>query len=465
MTTINSALTQSNLISARDTSQSKVNEGELSTFDRLRGSTYSDEQGSSRMEPPPPHPTSSAGGSGSSGADNASSVAGSTPASHGVYPNESGSGAVVVNGNTISWPDDGWYEVQSATSYNTMSEGGQSADLPSGVYNVINHTTGERFENVHVGPDVNIGPDVHPLYELPDMSGFPGPASLLTKDVKESAENTDPVTTTVTTLGGDVEITVTPGKDWGDIMLGATVWGTGAAATTAAATGPGAPLAAPVAGGTVAAGIVVDNVDIDVSVTPNIFSTTLNALATAFNALNPFTPNPSSTNTPLPPVTTTTVTDNGDGTSSESSTTHHGDGSSTTVTDNGDGSTSVTQSKPDTSSTNSPMTNTTTTVDEQGTVVGTSTTVTSPTGMTIGPAGTNGVDYGDEDPVTSSFEEEGPTPEEAAAGAGKPTTVSPSANQNTDNDSNSHGSGGGGSSGGGANTGTGNETSSNPHTL
>ena len=61
------------------------------------------------------------------------------------------SDGVNVEGNKISWPDDGWYEVQSASSYNTMSQGGRSATMPNGVYTVINHTTGERFEGVEVG--------------------------------------------------------------------------------------------------------------------------------------------------------------------------------------------------------------------------------------------------------------------------------------------------------------------------
>ena len=64
--------------------------------------------------------------------------------------NSTNEGGVSVDGNRISWPDDGWYEVQSATSYNTMSEGGTSASVPNGTYNVINHTTGERFKNIEV---------------------------------------------------------------------------------------------------------------------------------------------------------------------------------------------------------------------------------------------------------------------------------------------------------------------------
>ena len=43
--------------------------------------------------------------------------------------------------------------MQYAASGNTISEGGQSASVGPGTYNVINHTTGERFENIAIGQD------------------------------------------------------------------------------------------------------------------------------------------------------------------------------------------------------------------------------------------------------------------------------------------------------------------------
>ena len=60
---------------------------------------------------------------------------------------------IKVAGNTISWASNGWHEVQYAASGNTISEGGQSASVGPGTYNVINHTTGERFENITIGQD------------------------------------------------------------------------------------------------------------------------------------------------------------------------------------------------------------------------------------------------------------------------------------------------------------------------
>jgi len=56
-----------------------------------------------------------------------------------------------VSGNTITWPDDGWYQVQDADTYRSVCGGGSSCSVEPGNYIVINHTTGERFENIQVG--------------------------------------------------------------------------------------------------------------------------------------------------------------------------------------------------------------------------------------------------------------------------------------------------------------------------
>ena len=62
-----------------------------------------------------------------------------------------------VSGNTVTWPSDGWYQVQRADTFETVCEGIESSDssvsggnciIDSGSYIVINHTSGERFENV-----------------------------------------------------------------------------------------------------------------------------------------------------------------------------------------------------------------------------------------------------------------------------------------------------------------------------
>lgn len=56
----------------------------------------------------------------------------------------------VVDGNVISWPDDGWYQVQSADDFNSICEGQTFCEVAVGQYIVINHTTGERFPDIVV---------------------------------------------------------------------------------------------------------------------------------------------------------------------------------------------------------------------------------------------------------------------------------------------------------------------------
>lgn len=63
------------------------------------------------------------------------------------------SAAPVVTGNTISWPDDGWYQVQDSSDYSQVCAGVESCTVDPGTYIVINHTSGQRFENIEVGGD------------------------------------------------------------------------------------------------------------------------------------------------------------------------------------------------------------------------------------------------------------------------------------------------------------------------
>ena len=71
------------------------------------------------------------------------------------------SAAIVVLGNTISWPDNGWYQVQNADTFENVCEGGRSCSVAAGNYVVINHTSAERFEDIRVMPiqtnSTNIG--------------------------------------------------------------------------------------------------------------------------------------------------------------------------------------------------------------------------------------------------------------------------------------------------------------------
>lgn len=56
-----------------------------------------------------------------------------------------------VQGNTVLLPDDGWYQVQDSSSYESICEGQRSCTVPAGTYHVINLTSGQRFESIVVG--------------------------------------------------------------------------------------------------------------------------------------------------------------------------------------------------------------------------------------------------------------------------------------------------------------------------
>lgn len=60
------------------------------------------------------------------------------------------SGSIVVEGSTISWSDSGWYQIQNSTDFTTVCEGENFCELPHGSYIVINHSTGERWEDIVV---------------------------------------------------------------------------------------------------------------------------------------------------------------------------------------------------------------------------------------------------------------------------------------------------------------------------
>lgn len=82
-----------------------------------------------------------------------------------------------VSGNTISWPDDGWYQVQDAADYTSVCEGSTSCDVSAGEYIVINHTTGERFKNIVVGDSLSSGGSGN---SATGCGGLPSHAELLT---------------------------------------------------------------------------------------------------------------------------------------------------------------------------------------------------------------------------------------------------------------------------------------------
>jgi len=57
---------------------------------------------------------------------------------------------IFVNGNTIQWPSNGWYQVQNLTTLEPICEGGTHCVVDAGTYRVINLSSGSRTE-VRVG--------------------------------------------------------------------------------------------------------------------------------------------------------------------------------------------------------------------------------------------------------------------------------------------------------------------------
>ena len=68
--------------------------------------------------------------------------------------------AVQVSGSVISWTGAGYWQVQTIEPYESVCEGSDisSCDVAPGEYNVINLTTGRRFENVLIGSVGNDAP-------------------------------------------------------------------------------------------------------------------------------------------------------------------------------------------------------------------------------------------------------------------------------------------------------------------
>jgi len=58
-----------------------------------------------------------------------------------------------VVGNEITWSEDGWYQVQRMDTFESVCESGSFCVVDDGTYIVINHTTGQRFENIIVSGD------------------------------------------------------------------------------------------------------------------------------------------------------------------------------------------------------------------------------------------------------------------------------------------------------------------------
>ena len=62
----------------------------------------------------------------------------------------SANSTISVNNQVISWPDNGWYQVLNANDFTEVCGGGSQCSVSTGTYVVINHSSGERFENIVV---------------------------------------------------------------------------------------------------------------------------------------------------------------------------------------------------------------------------------------------------------------------------------------------------------------------------
>lgn len=86
-----------------------------------------------------------------------------------------GTNNISVTDNLIEWPDNGWYQVLNANDYTEVCAGDSFCAVESGTYIVINHTTGDRYEDVKVGsptrPDVPPQTDVPPQPDVPPLTG------------------------------------------------------------------------------------------------------------------------------------------------------------------------------------------------------------------------------------------------------------------------------------------------------
>ncbi len=108
--------------------------------------------------------------------------------------------APTVNGLTISWPDDGYYQVQRSSDFSSICEGTSECTVSAGEYIVINHTTGQRFEQILVTGSVDTDPTDFQIdgnrFIFPEGDWF----QVQTADTFESVCN------------GDLECTVDSGR-------------------------------------------------------------------------------------------------------------------------------------------------------------------------------------------------------------------------------------------------------------
>lgn len=130
---------------------------------------------------------------------------------------------ITVSGDVISWPDNGWYQVQAATTYASMCEGGVSCRVPGGTYSVINHTTGERWDNVSVDEQVASETEVSFDITVPAYVSNALQVKLQWGDIHTTASWINDESWSVTEslpINTENDLTVTFSDDNGAIILG-----------------------------------------------------------------------------------------------------------------------------------------------------------------------------------------------------------------------------------------------------
>ena len=311
-----------------------------------------------------------------------------------------------VDGNQLSLPDDGWYEVQNATTYQTIFEGRRSTALPTGTYNIINHTTGEKFRDISIGIDKG-----HDQISVDRQNDLLASELLdqLSNNLQPQVPEEIPAPNTTQPTAGD---------DWGDVIQDVVVQGLIGGAAGGATGGAVNALIWFSAGA--ASAIYNSTETIDGGTKPNDVV------------------NETSNYNPISNVTTTTQLY--EDSTYVHTTFNNNNGSSVVQHQDASGSVTTITTTNDTDATNSPQT----------------ITATDPSGnKEIYSASPTGSLYADSSNNTMSSKL-----------VTQPTTSSRPAigNSNSENESNSHGSNSSHSTGG-LSSGTGNQTSNNPHTA
>jgi len=139
---------------------------------------------------------------------------------------ESGTNPVVV-GNRIELSGSGWYQVQTVGDWRTVCEGSLSfCDVAPGVYSVINHSSGQRFDDIQVGGAVGAptvtGPAATPssaIYTYRSADPFNRSLENTRSAIPADGRPSQPQNLRVELIANDwVEINWAPSVDNGEVV-------------------------------------------------------------------------------------------------------------------------------------------------------------------------------------------------------------------------------------------------------